>query len=113
VHGAPEHAVGPVAQQVADVDDDGRCGIEERARRPDGYGCERGVRAWREKLETGLPCALEEERDGPVVGVGTGAYVDGGVVGGRGRDVWVVEESEGGAAGTAGVSGGEPGRTTG
>lgn len=65
VHGGPQQAVGPVAQQVADVDEDGRAGVGLRPRRGDGHGRPRAVR--QVDLQPGLALEPEEEGDAAVV----------------------------------------------
>lgn len=93
VHGRPQQAVGPVAQQVADVDEDGRAGVVLCPRRAHGH---RGPRAVGEvDLQPGLPPQPEEEGDAAVVRVGARADVLGCVsVLAEGLCGWVVEEAE-------------------
>lgn len=74
VHGAAEQAVGPVAEQVANVDEDGRAGVVFRAGRAHGHG-RPGVVARGVELEAGLAAQAEEEGDAAVVGVCAGADV--------------------------------------
>ena len=106
VDGAPKQAVGPVAQQIADVDKHGRRRVRLGAGRADGDGGP-GAAA-RQDLEAGLAAQAEEEGDAAVVGVGAGADVEG-PVGGGGGVGRVVEEAEGGAGGAlvGRVGGGE------
>lgn len=70
---APEEAVGPVAEEVTNVDEDRRQAVRFRAGRRDGDGGP-GVLAG-EDLEPRLAAEAEEECDGAVVGVGSGADV--------------------------------------
>lgn len=74
VHGAAQQAVGPVAEQVADVDEDGRAGVGLCAGRAHGDG-RPAVVAARVELEAGLAAQAEEECDAAVVGVRAGADV--------------------------------------
>lgn len=92
VNGAPKEAVGPVREQVANVDQDGRAGVVLRAGRTDGYGGPGAVLLL--ELQSGLASEPEEQRDGAVVGVRAGTDVvagAGGLVGG-----WVAEEAQDG-----------------
>ena len=78
VHGRLQQAVGPVGEEVGDVDQDGRDRVALGARRRHGNG--RPRRAGREDLETGPRAPLEEQGDGAVIGMRTGADVDVGIV---------------------------------
>lgn len=100
VHGGPQQAVGPVAQQVADVDEDWRAGVILRARGADRHGRPRPV--WQVDLKAGLAPQPEEEGDAAVVGVGSRSDVLGAVaVLAQGLGRGVVEEAEDVAAGPA------------
>jgi hypothetical protein len=93
VERAPEQPVGPVRQQVADVDQHRRARVVLGPRWADGDG--RPDVIFGQELETRLAAEAEEQGDGAVVRVGTGADVRGGV----GGCVWgwVAEEAEDGA----------------
>lgn len=99
VHGGPQQPVGPVAQQVADVDEDGRAGVVLRPRRRDGD--RRPGPVWQVDLQPGLALKSEEEGDAAVVRVGARADVLGDVVLAQGLWRWVVQEAEDVAAGPA------------
>lgn len=90
---APEQPVGPVRQQVADVDQHRRARVVLGPRRADGDG--RPDVIFGQELETRLAAETEEQGDGAVVRVGAGADVRGGV----GSCVWgwISEEAEDGA----------------
>lgn len=115
MNGALQEVVGPVAEEVADVDEDRRRWVGFGGGRKDGNGCpgwggRRG--GGRDDLEPGLPGPLEEEGNGAVVGVSACADVDRGTVGCACGDGRVVEETEGAAAGAgAAVAACEPIRT--
>lgn len=104
MHGAPQEAAGPVAEEIADVDEDGRGGVVLGARGAHGHGGPggRGAGPAGLELEAGLPAEAEEEGDAAVVGVGAGADVlpcggggcGGGGGGGEGGERGVVEEPE-------------------
>jgi hypothetical protein len=72
--GASQQSVGPVAEEVADVDEDGGRGVVLCSRWLDGDGCP--LRGWRLDLESWLAWELEEKCDATVVGVGAGADVN-------------------------------------
>ena len=93
VHGRPQQAVGPVAQQVTDVDEDGRAGVVFCPRGAHGHGGPRPV--GEVDLQPGLAPQPEEEGDASVVRVGARADVLGRVaVLGEGLCGRVVEEAE-------------------
>lgn len=92
MHGRPQEPVGPVAQQVADVDEDGRAGVVLRPRRGDGDRRPGTVR--QVDLQPGLGLEPEEEGDAAVVRVGPRADVLGGVVLAQGLGRRVVQEAE-------------------
>lgn len=108
VHGAPQQPVGPVAEQIADVDEDGRAGVGFRAGRGhrDGRPCcgrRRGIvdddagGGVGVEFESRLAAQAEQQRDGAVVGVGAGAdvgFVGREGVGGEGGARRVVEEAQ-------------------
>jgi len=73
MHRAAQQPVGPVRQQVADVDEDRRRRVVLGAGRRDGHG-RPGVLPGVD-LQAGLAALPEEERDGAVVGVRAGADV--------------------------------------
>lgn len=73
MHGRPQQPVGPVAEQVADVDEDGRAGVALRPRRDHGHGRPRPVP--QADLQPGLARQPEEQRDAAVVRVGARADV--------------------------------------
>lgn len=106
VHGAPQQAVGPVRQQVADVDEDGRGRVVLGARRDDGDG-RPGLAVAEEDLEARLAAQAEEEGQRAVVGVRAGADVLGGGGGGGGAAFGevgarrVAEEAQDRAGGAA------------
>lgn len=100
VHGGPQQPVGPVAQKIADVDENGRAGVVLRARGADGHGRPRAV--WQVDLQAGLAPQPEEEGDAAIVGVGSRADVLGAVaVLAQGLGRRVVEKAEDVAAGPA------------
>lgn len=99
MHGGPQQPVGPVAQQVADVDEDGRAGVVLRPRRRDRDRRPGTVR--QVDLQPGLALQSEEEGDASVVRVGSRADVLGGVVLAQGLWRWVVQEAEDVSAGAA------------
>lgn len=105
---APQQAIRPVAQKVADVDQDRRGGVILGAGGKHGHG---GPGAGGcQDLETGLRGALEEEGEGTVVGVGAGADVDvGTIIRGCGEG-WIVQISQYGPGWTqvTGVPRGQP-----
>lgn len=95
--GAAEQAAGPVIEQIADVDEDGRVGVVGGAGR-EGWDREPGLVGGGEDLEArlgGVGGAAEEEGEGAVVGVGAGEDADWwGAVGMGGR--WEIGSWRGG-----------------
>lgn len=90
---APEQPVGPVRQEVTDVDQHRRARVVLGPRWTDGDG--RPDVIFGQDLETRLAAEAEEQGDGAVVRVGAGADVRGrvgGCVWG-----WVAEKAEDGA----------------
>lgn len=73
MHGATQQPIGPVAEQIANVDKNRRARVVLRARWAHGHG-RPGVVA-RVELEAGLAAQAEEERDAAVVGMRAGADV--------------------------------------
>lgn len=94
----PQQAVGPIAEQVTNVDEHRRRGIPLGPGRHHGDGGPDVF--WREDLEAGLAGEAEQEGDGAVVRVGARAHVvgarrgRGGVPGRR-----VVQQAQDGARG--------------
>lgn len=94
MHGAAQQPIGPVAEQVANINENGRAGVVLRSGWAHGHG-RPGVVA-RVELEAGLAPQAKEERDAAVVRVRAGADV--GLVGlqgvgGEGGQRGVVEEA--------------------
>lgn len=93
MHGRPQQAVGPVAQQVADVYEDGRAGVVLCPRGAHGHGRPRPVR--QVDFQPGLAAQPEQEGDAAVVRVGARADVLGCVpVLAEGLRRRVVQEAE-------------------
>lgn len=110
VHGGLEQTVRPIAQQIANVDQDRREGeCVGLVAWDDGNGGPGSL--WREDFETRLAGPLEEEGYAAVVGVGARSDVLVVFVGCRcwGEDGWVVEVAEDAARGAQArvVAGGE------
>lgn len=103
VHGRLEQPVRPVAEKVADVDQDGReleavLGVPVAGRGLHWH--RRPAALWRADLQSRLAGSLEEKRHTAVVGVGTGTDVGVVLVGGcgwreDGRVVQVPQDTAG------------------
>lgn len=91
VHGTSQETVGPIAEEIADIYQNGRGRVRFCAGRTDGDGDPFVFPG--EDLQARLARETEEEGNGAVVGMGAGADL-GGICDISGADVGVVKETE-------------------
>lgn len=101
MHGATQQAIGPIAEQIANVDQNRRAGVRFCAGRAHGHG--RPCVVAHVELKAGLPSQTEEKRDTSIIGVRAGADI-GFVwlqrVGVERGQWWVVQEAQNVARGS-------------